>query len=118
MRLRLWVRSLFVGLREERLHALFIDADAKFIAHEWVASGDGAHVPVCARRIFSRALALDAHAIILAHNHPSGNAEPSWADRTSTAGLRELADQLGIALLDHFIVARGTLTSLSDRGLL
>ena len=117
-KLRLWIRSLFVGLREERLLAVFVDADSNFITHEWMARGNLGSVEVCARRVFSRGLALDAHAILLAHNHPSGNAEPSEADRLNSARFRELASQLGITLLDHQIVARGRLKSMADWGML
>jgi DNA repair protein RadC len=63
-----------------------------------------------------RALALNAAAVILAHNHPSGNTEPSQADRAITARIREALALVDIRLLDHFVVGTGEPISLAERG--
>ncbi|MCG8428945.1 MAG: hypothetical protein MI754_16440, partial [Chromatiales bacterium] len=65
-----------------------------------------------------RALDFNAAAIILAHNHPSGVAEPSRADEKLTQSLKSLLAQVDIRLLDHVIIGAGEMTSLAERGLI
>ena len=69
------------------------------------------------REVVKRALKLNASAVILAHNHPSGVAEPSQADELITARLRDALALVEIRMLDHLIVGGATVTSLAERGL-
>ena len=77
---------------------------------------DGASV--YPREVVKRALELDAKALIFAHNHPSGIAEPSLSDRTLTEKLQEALQLVEIRVLDHFIVGDGEPVSFAERGLL
>ena len=70
------------------------------------------------REVVKEALGVNAAAVILAHNHPSGVAEPSQADERITKRLKSALDLVDIRLLDHFIVGQGVTTSLASRGLL
>jgi DNA repair protein RadC len=105
-------------LPEERMLAVFADADGFVIAEEIIAEGDTAHVLVTPRRVFTRALNLDARKILLAHNHPSGCAEPSAMDIEQTRLLGRQAAGLGLEIEDHLIIGASTVTSMRDRGVL
>ena len=104
-------------LGEERMLAIFADQEGHVIAEEVIAEGTDAHVLLTPRRIFGRALNLDARRIILAHNHPSGCAEPSLADIEHTRLLDQQAANLGMTLEDHLIVGVRKVTSMKDRRL-
>lgn len=104
-------------LAEERMLAIFADREGRVIAEEVIAEGTDAHVLLTPRRIFGRALNLDARRIILAHNHPSGCAEPSVADIEHTRLLDKQAANLGMALEDHLIVGARKVISMKDRRL-
>jgi DNA repair protein RadC len=105
-------------LPEERLLAIFADKEGFVIAEEIISEGSGAHVIVTPRRVFTRALNLDAHKILLAHNHPSGCAEPSTMDIEHTRLLGLQASGLGLVIEDHLIIGARAVTSMRDRGLL
>lgn len=105
-------------LSDERLMAFFADSEGFVIAEEIIAEGSDAHVLLTPRRIFSRALKLDARIIVLAHNHPSGCASPSPLDIDSTRRLAEQATSLGLTIDDHFVVGARAVTSMKDRGLI
>ncbi|RMD78877.1 MAG: JAB domain-containing protein [Gammaproteobacteria bacterium] len=114
-------RLLSARLRDrerEVVACLFLDNRHRLLAYEELFQGtlDGAEVHP--REVARRALALNAAAVILAHNHPSGVAEPSEADRALTRRLREALGLLGVRLLDHFVVGDGPPVSLAERGLL
>jgi len=96
--------------------ALFLDTRHRALAFEELFAGtiDGAEVHP--REVVRRALAHNAAAVIVGHNHPSGNSEPSAADRVVTARLREALALVQIRLLDHFIVGDGTPLSLAAHG--
>jgi DNA repair protein RadC len=83
-----------------------------------VAEGSVAHVTAEPREVFSPALERRASAIVLAHNHPSGNAEPSLEDLEFTRAMCEAGAVLGVQVLDHLVVARRAYVSLRERGLL
>ena len=76
------------------------------------------HTPVYPREVARRALELSATAIILAHNHPSGSAEPSELDIRSTRGLQALAVPMGVELVDHLIVGAREVFSMRAAGLI
>jgi DNA repair protein RadC len=106
------------GYGHEVFAALFLDNRHRVIAFEELFSGtiDGASVHP--REVVKRALAHNAAALILAHNHPSGVAEPSRADESITQRLREALGLVEIRVLDHLIVGDGEIVSLAERGLI
>ncbi len=95
---------------------LFLDTRHRALAFEELFRGtvDGAEVHP--REVVRRALAHNAAAVIVGHNHPSGNTEPSAADRAVTARLKQALALVDIRLLDHFVVGDGTPVSLAARG--
>ena len=104
------------GLPHEVFAALFLDTRHRAIAFEELFRGtvDGAEVHP--REVVRRALAHNAAAVIVGHNHPSGNGEPSAADRAITVRLKQSLALVEIRLLDHFIVGDGAPVSLAARG--
>jgi DNA repair protein RadC len=98
--------------------ALFLDNRHRVIACEELFRGtiDGASVHP--REVVRRALAHNAAALILAHNHPSGVSEPSQADHQITLRLRDALALVDVRVLDHLVVGAGECTSLAERGLL
>jgi len=95
---------------------LFMDSKHRVLAFEILFQGTVDAANVYPRQIIRRALAHNAAALILAHNHPSGISEPSEADRSLTRRLKELLRHLDIRLLDHFVVGDGEPLSMSERG--
>ena len=104
------------GLPHEVFAALFLDNRHRSIAFEELFRGtlDGAEVHP--REVVRRALAHNAAAVIVGHNHPSGNREPSAADRAVTARLKQALSLVDLRLLDHFVIADGPPVSLAARG--
>ncbi len=96
--------------------ALFLDTRHRWLAFEELFQGtlDGAEVHP--REVVRRALTLNAAAVIIGHNHPSGNPEPSPADRAVTQRLKQALDLIDVRLLDHFIVGDGVPVSMASRG--
>lgn len=105
-------------LSHEEFHVLFLDRKNRLIADERQGSGTIDHTPVYPRKVVKRALEHDAASIILVHNHPSGDAEPSHADIQMTHKIEKGASALGIAVHDHLIVGANDHVSLRARGLL
>ena len=95
---------------------LFLDTRHRSLAFEELFRGtvDGAEVHP--REVARRALALNAAAVIVGHNHPSGNPEPSAADRAVTTRLKQALALVDVRLLDHFVIADGPPVSLAARG--
>lgn len=104
--------------RREHFEVAFLDNRHRLIAVERLFSGSVDGAEVHPRVVVQRALALNAVAVMLAHNHPSGNPEPSTADRTLTARLREALGLVDIRVLDHFVVTATEAVSLATRGLM
>jgi len=98
--------------------ALFLDNKHRVLAFEEMFSGTLNGAAVYPRELVKRALQLNAAAVILAHNHPSGVAEPSRADETLTARLKEAFQLVDVRLLDHLVIGDGEIVSFSERGLL
>jgi DNA repair protein RadC len=90
----------------EQFRILFLDKKNVLIADEEQARGTVDHVPVYPREVVKRALELNASALILVHNHPSGDPTPSQADITMTGQILDAAQALGITLHDHLIIGR------------
>jgi len=98
--------------------ALFFDAQLCLIAGEVMFEGTLTQTTVYPREVARRALELNASAVIVAHNHPSGCPEPSFADRQLTQALRAVLNVLDVRLLDHVIVGRLATVSFAERGLM
>jgi DNA repair protein RadC len=105
-------------LSYEVFACLFLDNQHQIICFEEMFRGTLDGASVYPRDIVKQALTLDAKAIIFAHNHPSGIAEPSQADRALTQRLQEALALVEIRVLDHFIIGDGQPVSFAERGLL
>ena len=114
-----YLRLHLAGLRHEVFFALWLDAQNRLIAAEELFRGTLTQASVYPREVVKKALAHNAAAVVLAHNHPSGVAEPSSADSQLTRELKQALALVDVRVLDHFIVA-GTASPLSfaERGLL
>ena len=97
---------------------LFLDAQHRLIAYEPMFRGTLTQTSVYPREVLKRALALNAAAVILAHNHPSGVAEPSRADEFLTQSLKSALAMVDVRVLDHMVIGRGPVVSFAERGLL
>jgi len=106
------------GLEVETFHTLVLDARHELVAHERVATGTLMTAPVHPREVFRPALRRTCAAIIVAHNHPSGDPEPSAEDIAVTRRLAEAGRILGVPLLDHVVLGEGRWVSLRERGAL
>lgn len=102
----------------ERFRVLFLDRKNRLIMDEQQQRGTVDHTPVYPREVVKRALDLGASALILVHNHPSGDPTPSQADIAMTREVRDAAAVLGITLHDHVIVGRTGCQSLKALGVL
>ena len=102
----------------EEFHVLFLDRKNALIKDERQQRGTIDHTPVYTREVIKRTLELGASALILVHNHPSGDPAPSAADIAVTEHIIKAAAPLGIMVHDHLIIGRGGHTSLRDLGLL
>jgi DNA repair protein RadC len=98
--------------------AVFLDSQHRVICAEELFKGTLTQTSVYPREVVKRALYFNCAAVILAHNHPSGVAEPSEADRILTQALRTALAAVDIKVLDHFVVGHGEATSFAERGLL
>lgn len=102
----------------EQFRIFFLDRKNTLIADEAQSKGTVDHVPVYPREVAKRALELNASAVILVHNHPSGDPTPSAADISMTHKIDAALDTLGVTLHDHIIVGKGNDTSFRSLGLL
>ena len=102
----------------EEFRVLFLDRKNVLIADEVQNRGTVDHTPVYPREIVKRALELSASAIILVHNHPSGDPTPSKADIAMTREVAAAAKALGIAVHDHLVIGRGGHASFKSLGLI
>jgi DNA repair protein RadC len=102
----------------EHLHILFLDKRNRLIADEEHQHGTIDHVPCYPREVVKRALELGAAALILAHNHPTGDPTPSHADVAMTKAIAQVCGLLGIAVHDHIVVAKQGHASLKALGLI
>lgn len=102
----------------EQFRILFLDNKNVLIADEAQARGTVNHVPVYPREVARRALELNASALILVHNHPSGDPTPSEQDITMTYAIRDAAEVLGITLHDHLVIGKSREISFRAQGYL
>jgi DNA repair protein RadC len=101
-----YCRTAMAFAEKEQLRVLFLDKRNQLIADEVQQTGTVDHTPVYPREVVKRALELSATAIILVHNHPSGDPTPSTADIQMTQQIQTIAKPLGISLHDHIIVGK------------
>lgn len=102
----------------EQFRVLYLDRKNVLIADEPQASGTVDHVPVYPREVVKRALELNASALILVHNHPSGDPSPSQADIEMTYAIRDAAQVLGLVIHDHLIIGKAREISFRAEGYL
>jgi len=107
-----YCRTAMAFAAKEQLRVLFLDKRNRLIADELQQEGTVDHTPVYPRELVKRALELGATAVILVHNHPSGDPTPSQADIAMTQEIITVAKPLGIAVHDHIIVGRDGHASL------
>lgn len=114
-----YLRLLLANREHEVFVVLFLDVQNRVIASEEMFRGTLTQTSVYPREVVKRALQLNAAAVILAHNHPSGNAQPSRADEVLTQTLRAALALIDARVLDHFIVAGNgnSILSMAERGL-
>ena len=117
-RLIAYLRTRMAHLETEEFRVLFLDSRNQLIDDEVQQTGTVNHTPVYPREVVKRALERNATAIIMVHNHPSGDPQPSRADVEMTKEVREAGEKLGIKLHDHVIIARSGHASLKLMGLL
>ena len=101
-----YCRQAMAFAEKEQFRILFLDKKNRLIADEVQQTGTVDHTPVYPREVVKRALELSATAIVLVHNHPSGDPSPSSADIEMTRSIIDIAKPLGIAIHDHIIVGR------------
>jgi DNA repair protein RadC len=113
-----YCRTAMAYAEREELRVLYLDKRNQLIADERQQVGTVDHTPVYPREVVKRALELSASALILVHNHPSGDPTPSRADVEMTQQIVEAARALGISLHDHIIVGRQGHSSFKALGLI
>jgi DNA repair protein RadC len=113
-----YIRAAMAHERNEQFRILFLDKKNKLIGDEVQQRGTVDHAPVYPREVVKRALELGASALILVHNHPSGDPTPSAEDRAVTRQLVEAGRLLDLPVYDHIIVAGDRFTSFASAGLL
>lgn len=113
-----YLRLKLGGLEHEVFACVFLDGQHKMIATEELFRGTLGQTSVYPREVVKRALALNAEAVILAHNHPSNATEPSRADEYLTQTLKTVLALVDVRLLDHLVVGALGCTSFAERGLL
>jgi DNA repair protein RadC len=113
-----YLRSAMAFEDREQFRILFLDRRNQLIADEVQGRGTVDHTPVYTREVMKRALELSASALILAHNHPSGDPTPSKADIEMTKQIVEVAAKLGVLVHDHLILARDGYRSMKAAGII
>jgi len=117
-RLTDYLHAAMARERIEQFRVLFLDSKNRLLADEAQSHGTVNHTPVYPREVVKRALELHAVAIVLAHNHPSGDPTPSRQDIDMTLEVREASRILGVRLHDHVVIGNGRWFSFVQEGLL
>ena len=102
----------------EEFGVLFLDSQLRIIAFESMFRGTLSQSSVYPREVVKRALSLNAGAVVLAHNHPSGTAEPSRADQHLTTTMKDALALVDVRVIDHMVVGNPEVVSFAERGLL
>lgn len=113
---REFLQSHLCDEEREIFMVIFLDNQNRVIKHSRMFSGTLSHVEVHPREIVREAIKANAAALILAHNHPSGSAEPSKADRFITEKVVKSCNFMEIKVLDHLVIGRGEIVSFAERG--
>ncbi len=113
-----YLRLTLAGLAHETFLVIFLDSQNRLLAAEEMFRGTLTQTSVYPREIVKAALAHNAAAVVFAHNHPSGVAEPSRADELLTSSLKQALALVDVRALDHFVVAGSRVVSFAERGLL
>ena len=113
-----YLKLSIAALPHETFVVLFLDSQHRLLAFDELFRGTLAQTSVYPREVVKAALAHNAAAVIFAHNHPSGVAEPSRADELLTQALKQALALVDIRTLDHFVVAGNRVVSFAERGLL
>ncbi|EHH6606418.1 DNA repair protein RadC [Escherichia coli] len=111
-----WLRLQLASVEREEFTALFLDNQHRLIAHETLFTGSINHTQVHPREVVKAGLKHNCAAVIVAHCHPSGLAEPSKADRQVTTRIQQALELVDIRLLDHLVVGGMEIVSFSERG--
>ena len=111
-----WLRLQLASLEREEFTVLFLDNQHRLVAHETLFTGTINHTQVHPREVVKSGLRYNAAAAVLTHNHPSGEAEPSQADRQVTMRIQRALELVDIRLLDHLVVGGMEITSFAERG--
>lgn len=106
------------GLPHEVFAVLFLNSQHRVISFQEMFRGTLTQTSVYPREVVKESLALNAAAVIVAHNHPSGHAEPSTADRNLTQTLKQALALVDVQVLDHMVVTAASVTSFAERGLI
>jgi DNA repair protein RadC len=115
---RNYLQLLLRGREQEVFMVIFLDAQHRVTASEELFHGTLTQTSVYPREVVKRALALNAAAVIFAHNHPSGVTEPSQSDRVLTDALKQALQLVDVRVLDHFVVAGAGCFSFAENGML
>ena len=113
-----YLRAKLAGFEHEVFAVVFLDTRHRLIEYREMFHGTIDGASVYPREVVKEALRLNAAAVIVSHNHPSGNSEPSAADKAMTSQLRQALALVDVRTLDHIIVAGSRTTSFAERGLL
>ncbi|WP_436408851.1 RadC family protein [Enterobacter asburiae] len=113
-----YLRAKLAGFEHEVFAVLFMDTQHRLIEYAEMFRGTIDSASVYPRELVKEALRLNAAAVILSHNHPSGSPEPSQADNVLTQRLKEALGLVDVRVLDHIIVAGTDTTSFAERGLI
>ena len=113
-----YCRTVMGREKVEQFRLLFLDKKNMLIADELQQRGTVDHTPVYPREVLKRALELGATALILVHNHPSGDPTPSQSDIEMTREIQSAAEKVGIVIHDHLVIGRSGHVSFKARGLL
>ncbi|EPJ5824421.1 DNA repair protein RadC [Pseudomonas aeruginosa] len=113
-----YLLAKLAGFEHEVFSVLFLDTQHRLIEYREMFHGTIDSAEVHPREVVKEALRLNAAALVISHNHPSGNPEPSAADRALTRRLKDALGLVGVRVLDHVIVAGSTTASFAERGLI
>ncbi|MFP4519677.1 MAG: RadC family protein [Oceanicaulis sp.] len=113
-----YLRAALQHASTEEFRVLYLDKKNRLVSDEFTARGTVDHAPVYPREIVKKAIALDSSALILVHNHPSGDPTPSQADIEMTRRIKEAAKPFDIVVHDHIVVGRERTASFKALGLL
>ncbi len=113
-----YYQNIFWNMKNEQLRIMFINNKNRLISEELLQSGTVTKTAMYPREIIQKALNCGASGIIMVHNHPSGDPQPSREDIIMTRMIRDIAAKLDIKLLDHIIIGKNTSESLKSLGLI